>query len=77
MGPTNRRRRLGGARALGFGEGAPVLGGPRWAAQARRGRGRGPRREVGRGEEGRVALGHAREADGPRCSSVGPGRGGE
>jgi hypothetical protein len=76
MGPTNRRRRLGGARALGFGEGAPVLGGPRWAAQARRGRGRGPRREVGRGEEGRVALGHAREADGPRCSSVGPGRGG-
>jgi hypothetical protein len=58
VGPANRRRRLGRALALGFGEGAPALGGPHWAAQARRRRGRGLRREVGRGEEGRVALGH-------------------
>jgi hypothetical protein len=50
VGPAHRRRwRLGRARALGFGEGAPALGGPRWATQARRGWGRGPRREVGRG----------------------------
>jgi hypothetical protein len=77
VGPAHRRRWLGRAHALGFGEGVPALGGPRWATQARRGRGRGPRREVGRGEEGRVALGRAGEADGPRCSSAGPGRGGK
>jgi hypothetical protein len=77
VGPAHRRRRrLGRADALGFGEGASTLGGPRWATQAWRGRGCGPRREVGQWKEGRVALGHAGEADGPRCSSAGPGRGG-
>jgi hypothetical protein len=77
VGPAHRRRRqLGRALAVGFKEGASALGGPRWDAQAWRGRGHGPRREVGWGKEGCVALGRAGEADGPRCSSAGPGRGG-
>jgi hypothetical protein len=56
----------------GAGAGWAALG---YAGEEREGR--GPRREVGRGEEGRVALGHAGEADGPRCSSAGRGQGGE
>jgi hypothetical protein len=69
---------LARARALGFGEGASTVDGPRWAAQAWRGRGRGPRHEVGRGE-GRVALGcavarPAQDEGGVRERGCGPPR---
>jgi hypothetical protein len=52
VGGTHPQAAAARARALGFGEGAPALG----CAGAER-EGRGPRHEMGRGEEGCVALG--------------------
>jgi hypothetical protein len=50
VGGTHPQAAAARTRALGFGEGAPAVGGPRWAAQARRGRWRGPRHEVAGGK---------------------------
>jgi hypothetical protein len=69
MGPARRRRRLGRAHAQGLGEGAPALGGPRWATLPRAGVGLGVAGpgggEKGKRGEGRLRLGYARVGHAP------------
>jgi hypothetical protein len=70
MGPARRRRRLGRAHAQGLGEGAPALGGPRWATLPRAGVGLGVAGpgggEKGKRGEGRLRLGYARVGHAPK-----------